>query len=103
MLERYVRQVMFYGIGNQGQKLLMEKTTVLIGCGALGCASANLLVRSGVKCLKIVDRDYIEESNLQRQSLFDEEDINKNLPKAIAAQKKLQKVNSHIRIDSIVA
>jgi adenylyltransferase/sulfurtransferase len=102
MSERYARQVLFYGIGNTGQKILMEKTAVLVGCGALGCTSANLLVRSGIKCLKIVDRDYIEESNLQRQSLFDEEDINKNLPKAVAAQKKLQKVNSQIQIEAIV-
>lgn len=103
MSDRYARQVLFYGIGNTGQKMLMEKTAVLVGCGALGCTSANLLVRSGIKCLKIVDRDFIEESNLQRQSLFDEEDINKNLPKAIAAQKKLQKVNSQIQIGAIVA
>ena len=103
MSDRYARQVLFYGIGNTGQKILMEKTAVLVGCGALGCTSANLLVRSGIKCLKIVDRDFIEESNLQRQSLFDEEDINKNLPKAVAAQKKLQKVNSKIQIEAIVA
>ena len=102
MSDRYARQVLFYGIGNTGQKILMEKTAVLVGCGALGCTSANLLVRSGIKCLKIVDRDYIEESNLQRQSLFDEEDISKNLPKAVAAQKKLQKVNSQIQIEAIV-
>src|SRR3972149_3590597 len=103
MSDRYTRQVLFYGIGNTGQKILMEKTAVLVGCGALGCTFANLLVRSGIKCLKIVDRDFIEESNLQRQSLFDEEDINKNLPKAVAAQKKLQKVNSQIQqIEAIV-
>ncbi|MBU6392527.1 MAG: ThiF family adenylyltransferase [Planctomycetes bacterium] len=94
---------MFYGIGREGQKILEEKTAVLVGCGALGCTSANLLVRSGIQCLKIIDRDYIEESNLQRQSLFDEEDISKNLPKAVAAQKKLQKVNSQIQIEAIVA
>ncbi|HHT9129924.1 MAG TPA: ThiF family adenylyltransferase [Candidatus Brocadiaceae bacterium] len=103
MSERYARQILFYGIGKQGQKKLMEKTAVLVGCGALGCTSANLLVRSGIRCLKIIDRDYIEESNLQRQSLFDEEDISKNLPKAIAAQRKLQKVNSEIQIESLVA
>ncbi len=102
MHERYARQILFYGIGREGQKILEEKTAVLVGCGALGCTSANLLVRSGIKCLKIVDRDFIEESNLQRQSLFDEEDISKNLPKAIAAQKKLQKVNSQIQIEAIV-
>ncbi|TVM00858.1 MAG: thiamine biosynthesis protein ThiF [Candidatus Brocadia sp. WS118] len=94
---------MFYGIGREGQKTLMEKTAVLVGCGALGCTSANLLVRSGIKCLKIIDRDYIEESNLQRQSLFDEEDLKQNLPKAIAAQKKLQKANSLIQVESFVA
>jgi len=103
MHERYARQILFYGIGREGQKILKEKTAVLVGCGALGCTSANLLVRSGIKCLKIVDRDFIEESNLQRQSLFDEEDISKNLPKAVAAQKKLQKVNSQIQIEAIVA
>ncbi len=103
MHERYARQILFYGIGREGQKILEEKTAVLVGCGALGCTSANLLVRSGIKCLKIVDRDFIEESNLQRQSLFDEEDISKNLPKAVAAQKKLQKVNSQIQIEAIVA
>ncbi|NUO07933.1 MAG: ThiF family adenylyltransferase [Candidatus Brocadia sp.] len=103
MSERYARQELFYGIGRQGQKLLQEKTAVLVGCGALGCTSANLLVRAGLKRLRIVDRDYIEESNLQRQSLFDEEDIHKNLPKAIAAQRKLQKVNSHIQIESVIA
>ncbi len=103
MSERYARQAAFYGIGNQGQRKLSEKTAVLIGCGALGCTSANLLIRSGIQFLKIVDRDYIEESNLQRQSLFDEDDIRKNLPKAVAAQRKLQKVNSEIQIESVIA
>jgi molybdopterin/thiamine biosynthesis adenylyltransferase len=102
MLNRYARQMLFYGIGNQGQKMLMDKSVVLVGCGALGCISANLLVRSGIKHLHIIDRDFIEENNLQRQTLFDEEDIKKNLPKAIAAQKKLQKVNSHTQIGSTV-
>src|SRR5574337_774357 len=102
MLQRYSRQVLFSGIGEQGQKAIMEKNAVLVGCGALGCTSANLLVRSGINCLKIIDRDFIEESNLQRQSLFDEDDIKQNLPKSIAAQKKLQKVNSRIRIEPVV-
>jgi adenylyltransferase/sulfurtransferase len=102
MFDRYARQVLFYGIGKEGQKTLMEKTAVLVGCGALGCTSANLLVRSGIKRLRIIDRDYIEESNLQRQSLFDEEDIKKNLPKAIVAQKKLQTINSLTQTESLV-
>ena len=88
MSDRYARQVLFYGIGNKGQKILMEKTAVLVGCGALGCTSANLLVRGGIKCLKIVDRDFIEESNLQRQSLFDEEDISKKPPKSCCRTKE---------------
>lgn len=103
MSERYARQILFYGIGSHGQRMLAEKTAVLVGCGALGCTSANLLVRSGIKCLKIIDRDFIEETNLQRQSLFDEEDIQKNLPKVLAAQEKLQKVNSHISIEPTIA
>jgi adenylyltransferase/sulfurtransferase len=103
MLERYARQAAFYGIGNKGQKKLLEKAAVLVGCGALGCTSANLLVRSGIRYLKIVDRDYIEKSNLQRQSLFDEDDIRKNLPKSVAAQQKLQKINSEVQTEPVVA
>ncbi|MEK7699839.1 MAG: ThiF family adenylyltransferase [Planctomycetota bacterium] len=103
MLERYARQASFFGIGTKGQASIMEKTVALVGCGALGCTSANLLVRCGIKRLRIIDRDYIEESNLQRQLLFDEEDIAQNLPKAVAAQRKLQKVNSHVVIDANVA
>src|SRR3989338_7257871 len=102
MSNRYARQILFYGIGEAGQKTLREKSAAIVGCGALGCTSANLLVRSGLGYLKIIDRDFIEESNLQRQSLFDEEDINKNLPKAIAAQKKLEKINPHVRIKAFV-
>jgi len=103
MYDRYARQALFHGIGEAGQKKLSEKSVAIVGCGALGCLSANLLVRSGIKRLVIIDRDYIEENNLQRQTLFDEADIRDNLPKAVAAQKKLQKVNSLIRIDSSIA
>ncbi|MDO8132513.1 MAG: ThiF family adenylyltransferase, partial [Candidatus Brocadiales bacterium] len=102
MSNRYARQILFYGIGETGQKTLREKSAAIVGCGALGCTSANLLVRSGLGYLKIIDRDFIEESNLQRQSLFDEEDINKNLPKAIAAQNKLEKINPHVKIKAFV-
>jgi adenylyltransferase/sulfurtransferase len=103
MSKRYERQELFYGIGKEGQKKLREKSVVLVGCGALGCTSANLLVRSGIKRLKIIDRDYIEESNLQRQSLFDEDDIKENLPKAVAAQRKLQKIDPDVSISYDVA
>jgi len=103
MSERYARQELFYGIGKEGQKKLTGKKVAIIGCGALGCTSANLMVRSGVGCVKIIDRDFIEECNLQRQTLFDEDDISNNLPKAIAAKKKLQKINSNITIEATVA
>ncbi|GJQ48720.1 MAG: ThiF family adenylyltransferase [Candidatus Kuenenia stuttgartiensis] len=102
MSDRYVRQELFSAIGKEGQRKLAHTTVVIIGCGALGCTSANLLVRSGVNRVKIIDRDFIEESNLQRQTLFDEEDLWNNLPKAIAAQKKLQKINSGIIIEAAV-
>lgn len=102
MSNRYARQILFYGIGETGQNTIREKSAAIVGCGALGCTSANLLVRSGLGYLKIIDRDFIEESNLQRQSLFDEEDISKNLPKAIAAQRKLEKINPHVKIKAFV-
>jgi molybdopterin/thiamine biosynthesis adenylyltransferase len=102
MSNRYARQILFYGIGETGQKTLREKSAAIVGCGALGCTSANLLVRSGLGYLNIIDRDLIEESNLQRQSLFDEDDIIKNLPKAVAAQNKLEKINPHVKIKSFV-
>ena len=101
-LERYSRQILFRQIGEDRQKLLMNSTAVLIGCGALGTISSSYLVRAGVGQLRIIDRDYIEESNLQRQILFDENDISENLPKAIAAQTKLQKINNKVKTEGIV-
>jgi len=80
----------------------MGSSVVVVGCGALGTVSSSYLVRAGIGNIKIIDRDYIEESNLQRQILFDEDDIASNLPKAVAAQKKLQKINSNINIEGIV-
>ncbi len=101
-LERYSRQILFRQIGEDRQKLLMNSSAVLIGCGALGTISSSYLVRAGVGQLRIIDRDYIEESNLQRQILFDENDISENLPKAIAAQRKLQKINNKVKTEGIV-
>ncbi len=101
-LERYSRQILFQHIGKDRQKLLMNRTAVVIGCGALGTISSSYLVRAGVGQLKIIDRDFIEENNLQRQILFDENDISENLPKAVAAQRKLQKSNNSVRIEGIV-
>jgi len=102
-LERYSRQVLLQYIGEDRQKILMGSTAVVIGCGALGTVSAGYLVRAGIGQIKIVDRDFIEENNLQRQVLFDEKDISENLPKAIAAQRKLQLINNQVKVEGIVA
>lgn len=102
-LDRYSRQIIFPGIGQQGQKKLAESQVVVIGCGALGCFSASSLVRAGVGRIRIVDRDFIEYHNLQRQILFDEEDVKNQLPKAIAAEQHLKKINSSVDIQGIVA
>src|SRR5438045_9385306 len=83
--ERYSRQVRFSGIGEDGQRRLLNSRVTLVGCGALGTVLANSLVRSGVGHLRLIDRDFIETNNLQRQILFDEDDVAANLPKAEAA------------------
>lgn len=103
MIDRYSRQTICRAIGEEGQKKLAGSSVVIIGCGALGTVTANALVRAGVGRVKIIDRDLIEYHNLQRQILFDEEDVKNNLPKAIAAEKHLRKVNSSVEIDGIVA
>ncbi len=100
--ERYTRQILHQHIGEGRQKLLMNSTALVIGCGALGTVSSSYLVRAGIGRLRIVDRDYIEEHNLQRQILFDEKDISENLPKAIAAERKLQRINSKVEIEGVV-
>jgi molybdopterin-synthase adenylyltransferase len=101
-LERYARQILFSGIGEEGQLKLLQARAVIVGCGALGTVIANNLARTGVGHLVIADRDYIELNNLQRQILFDEEDIARGLPKAVAAAEKLRKVNSSIEIEPLV-
>jgi adenylyltransferase/sulfurtransferase len=101
-LERYSRQILFQHIDGNRQKKLINSTVLLIGCGALGTVSSSYLVRAGIGELTIIDRDYIEENNLQRQILFDEDDILENLPKAVAAQKKLQRINSNVKVEGIV-
>jgi adenylyltransferase/sulfurtransferase len=102
-LDRYSRQMRFYGIAEAGQKKLLDSHVTLCGCGALGTVLANILVRAGVGHVRIVDRDFIEPSNLQRQVLFDEHDIAENLPKAEAAARKLGAINSSIHVEPIVA
>jgi adenylyltransferase/sulfurtransferase len=103
VIDRYSRQVLFPEIGEEGQKKLGNSSVIIIGCGALGTIIATSLVRAGVGKIRIVDRDFIEYHNLQRQVLFDEEDIRNNLPKAIAAEQHLKKVNSSIEIEGVVA
>jgi molybdopterin-synthase adenylyltransferase len=101
--ERYSRQILFAGIGEAGQRRLLASRAVIVGCGALGTVLANLLVRAGVGSLRIVDRDFVEPSNLQRQTLFDESDARNSLPKAIAAERHLRATNSGVAVEGIVA
>jgi adenylyltransferase/sulfurtransferase len=103
MDERYSRQVLFAPLGEAGQAKLAAARAAIVGCGALGTAQADLLARAGVGHLRLIDRDYVEPSNLQRQTLFDEEDARQGLPKAIAAQRRLRAVNSGIEIEAAVA
>ena len=102
-LSRYSRQVLFPPVGDEGQSRLSASRLLLVGCGALGSNLANTLVRAGVGFLRIVDRDYIELNNLQRQVLFDEDDIAAGLPKAEAASRKLSRINSDVQVEAIVA
>ena len=100
--ERYSRQILFRGIGAEGQKRLAEGRAAVVGCGATGSAVAQSLARAGVGRLRIIDRDYVEASNLQRQSLFDEQDAAESLPKAIAAARKIAGFNSEIAVEARV-
>jgi len=100
--DRYSRQIRFTPIGAAGQQKIANARVALIGAGALGTVSAELLVRAGVGFLRIIDRDFVELSNLQRQSLYDEDDVRNNLPKAIAAAARLKRINSTVHIEPIV-
>ncbi len=102
-LARYHRQMIFPPFGEEGQRRLLDATVVVVGCGATGSALSNLLVRAGVGRVRIIDRDYIELNNLQRQILFDEDDIAANLPKAEAAAAKLRRINSGVAVEAVVA
>ena len=101
--EKYSRQMLFAGIGPEGQRRLLASRATIVGCGAIGAAAANLLVRAGVGSLKVIDRDFVEPSNLQRQTLFDESDAREALPKAVAAEQKLRSINSGVDVKGIVA
>jgi adenylyltransferase/sulfurtransferase len=101
--ERYSRQILFAGIGAEGQKRLAASRVAVVGCGATGSALAALLARAGVGTLRIIDRDYVEPSNLQRQTLFEESDAAESLPKAIAAARRIAAFNSQIVVEPQVA
>lgn len=101
--ERYSRQMLFAELGEAGQKRLLAASAAIVGCGAIGAAAANLLVRAGVGRLRVLDRDFVEPSNLQRQTLFDEADAREVLPKAVAAERKLRAINSGVAVEGVVA
>ena len=100
---RYSRQVLFHGIGREGQARLAQAHAAVIGVGATGAATAQLLARAGVGRLTIIDRDFVEPSNLQRQVLFDEDDARAALPKAEAARRHLARINADVRVDAHIA
>lgn len=102
-LTRYQRQMIFSGLGEAGQRRLLASSVAIIGCGATGTVLANHLARAGVGRLRLVDRDYIELNNLQRQLLYDEADLAAGLPKAVAAARRLRAINSEIAIEEVVA
>lgn len=100
--QRYIRQSLFAGLGDEGQRKISGACVLICGCGALGSVIANTLARAGVGHLRIVDRDFLELNNLQRQVLYDEADVTDHLPKAIAAANRLRRINSTINIEPIV-
>jgi len=102
-MERYSRQILFEGIGAEGQRRVRAGRVLVVGCGALGSAQAEMLARAGVGTLRVVDRDFVEESNLQRQTLFTERDARERVPKAVAAERRLREINSEVECVGEVA
>jgi molybdopterin/thiamine biosynthesis adenylyltransferase len=102
MNERYSRQILFREIGREGQQKLIDSRALIVGCGALGASHAEMLSRAGVGALRIVDRDFVEFTNLQRQTLFKEEDAEQRLPKAAAAKKHIAEINSEVVVEEFV-
>ena len=102
MSDRYSRQILFSPIGKEGQAKIRSKHVLIIGAGALGSGNAEMLTRAGVGKLTIVDRDYVESSNLQRQQLYTERDVELKLPKAAAAEKRLREINSDVQIEAVI-
>lgn len=103
MFERYSRQMLFDSIGREGQARLLRSRVVVIGCGALGSAQIEMLARAGTGRLRIADRDFVEESNLQRQTMFTEADAKARLPKAVATARRVREINSEVEVEAIVA
>lgn len=103
MNERYSRQILFDGIGREGQERLLAARVLIVGCGALGTAHAEALARAGVGRLRLVDRDFIEASNLQRQTMYTERDASERTPKAVACARHLGEINSDIEVEAEVA
>lgn len=101
-LSRYQRQMQLPGFGEDGQRRLADATAVILGCGALGCVVADMLARAGVGHLVIIDRDFIEITNLQRQVLFDEADVLDAIPKAVAAERRLAEINSAVKVTAVI-
>lgn len=101
--ERYSRQILFPDIGREGQEKLLASRVLIVGCGALGASHAEMLSRAGVGKLRIVDRDFVEFTNLQRQTLFNESDAAERLPKAVAAKNRIAAINSEIDVEAVVA
>ncbi|WP_421385055.1 thiazole biosynthesis adenylyltransferase ThiF [Bacillus salacetis] len=103
MNDRYSRQELFSGIGKEGQQKLSQKHVLIVGAGALGSGNAEALVRAGVGKVTIIDRDYVEWSNLQRQQLYKEKDAENRIPKAVAARQRLKQINSMVTVEAITA
>src|SRR5919199_5487789 len=101
-VERYSRQILFAGIGEEGQRRLRASRVLVVGCGALGSAQVESLARAGVGYLRVADRDFVEESNLQRQTMFTERDARERLPKAVAAARRGGEINSEVEIEPVV-
>ncbi|HVF57153.1 MAG TPA: ThiF family adenylyltransferase [Pyrinomonadaceae bacterium] len=102
-MERYSRQILFEGIGEAGQRRLGAARALVVGCGALGSAQVEMLARAGVGRLRVVDRDFVEESNLQRQTMFTEQDARERVPKAVAAARRVGEINSDVACEGVVA
>src|SRR5690348_2382100 len=98
--ERYSRQILFAPIGPEGQERIADSKVAVVGCGAIGASTCTLLARAGVGTLRIIDRDYVEPSNLQRQLLFDEEDARQSTPKAEAAARKISQINADVNVEA---